>query len=143
GAASVGTRHVTIRVDDLKGGVVDHSFDLVVTGPNEAPTISSHPLAAAVVGEEYQYEVAASDPDGPVTITLGDHPAWLHLSGAQLAGTPGDGDVTPAGGTGARVVVRVADGREGVREQAFDLPVLPRPNRAPVVTLSAVPAVVH
>lgn len=56
---------------------------------NAQPTFNSTPVNSINQGEQYTYELAATDPDGDaVFFELLEGPAWLSLNGSTLEGTP-------------------------------------------------------
>ena len=64
--AQVDGRDVEILVEDGQGGHVMQDYTVVVsdTASNEYPVITSTAPSYAPVGEVYQYQVTATDPDG-------------------------------------------------------------------------------
>jgi hypothetical protein len=66
-AGDSGRQHAfRLRADDGNGGSVDQAWQVSVTdgGNNRAPSITSTPNTQATAGEEYTYQVTATDPDG-------------------------------------------------------------------------------
>ncbi len=127
----IGEYNVTLKVDDGKAKTrasVEQSFTISVTsaGSNQAPYFTSDPITIGVVGENYLYNITATDPDGdPLTITaVGYLPQWLTLTdngngSATLSGTPDDiGEYN--------VTLKVDDGQAKTRafaEQSFTISV--------------------
>jgi hypothetical protein len=96
------------------------------SGVNAPPEITSAPPAGATAGTLYEYEVAASDPDGdPVSCELLEGPAEMDITGCVLAWTPSEADAGPH-----RVAVEARDGRGGSARQSFIVTV-EVPNRPP------------
>src|SRR5207245_235550 len=74
---------VSVRVDDGWGGTDTQTYTLHVHNqpPNQPPEISSDPGYDATVGEEYDYQVVASDPEGqPLTYSFVNPPAGMAIS---------------------------------------------------------------
>lgn len=72
---------------------------------NSKPTISSTPPYFVKVGEKYNYQILASDPDNDAltyAVINKNAPKWVKLNGSTVSGTPGPGDV---GFGGVMVVV--------------------------------------
>jgi RHS repeat-associated protein len=128
------TRNVVVRADDGDGGFAIQEFKIEVTAAtnlNRGPTITSSPEFATTLGDEYRYQVDASDPDGDtLTYSLPTKPAWLNIDPATglITGTPLNEEVVA-------VVVEVTDGTAKTT-QGFAINV--RANRAP--TISSTPA---
>ncbi|MGY8672241.1 MAG: putative Ig domain-containing protein [Verrucomicrobiia bacterium] len=72
--------------------------------PNQAPSITSTAPTGGTIGTAYQYQVAASDPEGGLLIfSLISPPAWLSISASGLvSGIPPDNQ---AGGHTVKVQV--------------------------------------
>lgn len=88
-------------------------------GTIDFPRITSQPITSIKVGETYQYQVEAEDPDGdPLTCTLLQKPEGMVVNGAT-----GLIEWTPAWGQGGThtVQVRVSDGRCGEAMQQFTI----------------------
>src|SRR5262245_23861512 len=63
---------------------------------NSAPQISGVPVTAVMVGEHYEFEPQASDPDGDALgFFVSNLPSWAGFdkSTGRLSGTPGPGDI--------------------------------------------------
>ncbi len=126
----IGTHDVAIVVADGQSGEAVHAFTLTVRD-NEAPVIAALPGTDTVVGDQYQYVIEASDPDGdPLTYQLITAPA-----GMTLDETTGMIEFTPATGqTGTfPVVILITDNFGGSIELSYELTVLP-PNTPPIIT---------
>ena len=79
---------VAIKVDDGQGGTATQTYTVVVkdTASNLSPVITSTPAFVATVGQTYQYQVTATDPEGqpltyillvnPANMTIDHAPAW-------------------------------------------------------------------
>ncbi|HEY2411363.1 MAG TPA: FG-GAP-like repeat-containing protein [Pirellulaceae bacterium] len=65
-AQQLGLQSVTVQAANDHGGVALQTYDIVVTNgaPNLPPVINSTPPKQATVGDEYQYIVDATDPEG-------------------------------------------------------------------------------
>ncbi|MGB0766316.1 MAG: Ig-like domain-containing protein [Phycisphaeraceae bacterium] len=117
----VGNQQIVIRATDTRGLSSVQSYTLRVLSNNIAPEIISDPHGPARGGsspETYIYQVVASDENGDaLRYTLVDGPAGMTLDQTGLlTWTPGvAGDYF--------VRIRVEDGRGGVDEQRFVLPV--------------------
>lgn len=128
-----GTAELALTVKDNGSDVPPHvntitrKVTLTIQPVNDIPVITSQALTLAVVGELYQYNLRASDPDGgAVSLSAIAKPTWLNLTsvngGALLQGTP------PPGTVGEHaVVLRAADAMSYV-DQSFTLFVNIRPN---------------
>ena len=62
-AAQSGLFSVEVEVCDGKGGTLSATFQVNVTTPNQAPTITSRPSLFVKQGQSYTYQVVASDPE--------------------------------------------------------------------------------
>ncbi|WP_037457713.1 DUF4347 domain-containing protein, partial [Shewanella sp. HN-41] len=121
--ADVGvTTAIVISVSD---GVLSASlpaFNITVSNVNDAPTISSTALTAAIQDAAYSYSFVASDSDVGDVLTLSavTKPNWLSFNAASgvLSGTPSNVDV------GAHaVILRVTDTDGLTAEQSFSITV--------------------
>ena len=110
---------------DGQGGEADQSFSLPVqlTAINHPPSITSQPATDPIpVGDNYVYQVVASDPDGdPLTYSLDSG-----VSGMAIDPQSGLFTWTPSAGEFGTfpVTLSVSDGRGGVAQQSFDLEVV-------------------
>ena len=134
--ADVGSHVVLLRVTDTDGLTAEQSFSITVTNVNDAPTISSTAITAAIQDAAYSYIFAASDTDVGDTLTLSavTKPSWLsfNTTSGVLSGTPGNADV------GAHpVLLRVTDTDGLTADQSFSITVT-NVNDAPVATSSTV-----
>jgi hypothetical protein len=108
--------------------------------PNNAPEFTSTAVTKATVGEEYVYNVVATDSDNDnLTIELDSDITWLTLTEgengkAKLSGTPADADKGVN-----RVVLSVTDGVQTIKQE-FDInvTVAAATNNAPEFTSTAV-----
>jgi len=106
---SAGDYNVTVRVSD--GSLFDtQSFTIHVSEEseptNQAPNITSTPIATATVGAAYSYNVNATDPNGDtLTYSLHTKPA-----GMTINSTTGLINWTPTSAGDYNVTVRVSDG---------------------------------
>jgi hypothetical protein len=79
-----------------------------VVSANHAPSISGVAPANAKVGEAYEFQPVAADPDGDtLTFSAENLPPWANIDSAtgKLTGTPGDDDV----GAYESITITVAD----------------------------------
>ena len=143
--AQVGTHPVSIDIDDGRGSILTHSFNLdaVAAAQNDPPNITSmHPAGPVGVGLEYRYQVVATDPNGDhLTYSLETAPAGMTIDDETglLTWTP------QAGQEGLHSVnIVVDDGRYGQAFEEFDLTVESTPTDTdPNITSTAPgPAVV-
>ncbi len=117
---------VTVQVSDGRGGTAEQSFIISVTAPagtNSAPLIISTPVTSIVLGQSYQYDVEATDPDDDVLIfSMLQSPA-----GAAVDQFSGLVSWTPdPSQTGAQFfTLEAQDGRGGRALQSFTVDVLP------------------
>ena len=127
-----GDYDITITVDDGRGGQAVQSFTLPVVTTNDPPTITSTPVGPAYVGQIWQYQIAASDPNGdPITYSLTSPPA-----GMTVDAVTGLVSWSPSAAGTYSVTVVADDGQGGQAIQTFSLPVeavLPS-NDAPQIT---------
>ncbi|MEA5446013.1 putative Ig domain-containing protein, partial [Gammaproteobacteria bacterium AB-CW1] len=130
--ADVGDHGVQILAEDGVGGEAVQSFTVSVEA-NLPPEITSHAVTEADESLLYEYEVAATDPDGdPISLSAPVMPAWLSFSDngdgtGLLYGTPGGAHVGVHD-----VQIEAADGRGGEDVQAFSVTV--RENQSPEFT---------
>jgi len=64
----LGQQTVIVRVRDDQGGVGLQAFDIIVTSLNDPPQITSEPNGPAATGEPWEYQLAASDPNGDLLV---------------------------------------------------------------------------
>jgi hypothetical protein len=75
-----GDHLVTVQVKDELGASDTQVYSLSIPVANLAPTIASDPVVEAQVGQLYQYQVNAADPNGdPVTYHLETAPAGMTI----------------------------------------------------------------
>lgn len=89
---------------------------------NRAPTISGSPPASLVVGQAYDFQPTASDPDGDaLTFSIQNRPTWATFSAStgRLSGTPAAGDA----GQFVDVRISVSDGQAQASLNAFSITV--------------------
>ena len=94
----------------------------VVTQPNGKPTISGVPPTLIRVGEAYDFQPSASDPDGDaLSFSIANKPVWANFNAATggLSGTPRDADV----GMTATVLITVSDGKDQAALEGFSVTV--------------------
>lgn len=90
---------------------------------NGPPVFETLPVSSVFVGERYEYDVIASDPDGDVvSLSVVQAPAWLSFETdgvlGVLSGTPTAGDVG-----GYTIVLRATDDRGAHKNQTFSITV--------------------
>ena len=136
----VGTHTVTIAASDGRGGTATQSFVIKVAGEpgNHAPVIVSEPIALAVVGNTYAYQVESLDPDSDAfTYSLVVDPTGMTIA-------PTTGLITwnaAADDVGQHpVTIRVEDGRGGFDVQSFTIDVTNPVNHPPVIVSEPGPA---
>ena len=89
---------------------------------NRAPTISGSPMTSLRVGEAYNFQPTASDPDGDtLTFNIQNRPAWATFNSGtgRLTGTPNAADV----GQFSNVRIGVSDGQMAAQLNAFSIAV--------------------
>jgi choice-of-anchor A domain-containing protein/RHS repeat-associated protein len=133
--SQVGSHIVDIKVVDSRGASESQRFVLEVTDPNannRAPSITSEPTGAVVVGKVFGYQVAATDPDGDqLTYTMSGMQSGMSFDAQGLfSWLPG---VDQANKTVA-VTFTVRDGRGGEASQSLILPVNEAANNPPAIT---------
>lgn len=112
---------VVVRVTDEVGGVVLQAFQVTVVSTNDPPTITNRPSGPAVPGQLWSYPVTATDPNGD-TITFSLLPGQFP-TGAAIDPQTGLLTWTPSANGAYRFVVVANDGRGGIAQQEFLLPV--------------------
>ena len=120
----VGRHHVKVVVEDGRGGVAIQSFTLQVANTNDAPRITSSPMATAVEDQGYLYRVTAMDDDptaDKLRFSLRSGPKGLVIDPTigVVQWLPTNSDV----GT-HKVSIQVVDGRGGSAVQEFTLQVV-------------------
>lgn len=129
--SQIGNNDVTVQVSDGRAQVTQ-SFTVVVNAkPNLAPQITSAPATSAQVAAEYQYQIAATDPESDaLTFGLMSAPAGMTMSVSGLVSwTPAEAQLGTHG-----VTVRVTDTAGNYSEQSFSISVIEQPNATPVIT---------
>jgi gliding motility-associated-like protein len=125
---AVGTHTVTLRVSDGKENV-DQTFTIEVNNVNDAPVVTTPPVAEAKENSKYSYTILAADADESSVLTYSASalPSWLIFNPETgvLEGTPSNADA----GT-YEITVSVSDGIT-TTEQVITIVVAP--NIAPVV----------
>ena len=132
--ADVGSHRVVLTVSDSRGGSSSQSWDIEVldTVPNLPPVIESVPATITVVGELYEYQVVAADPDGQTGF---DYELIAPPTGMQLDAS-GLLTWTPTATETVRVSLRASDPLGASASQVWDLRVVPV-NRPPSIDSSA------
>jgi RHS repeat-associated protein len=114
-----GSRSVTVRVEDGRGGSAEQRYVLsvVVAPPNRPPVFNSVPVVSATVNTAYTYQATATDPDGdPLTFSVVSAPAGMIIDAQSglVRWTPS----ALQGGTQS-VTLQVEDGRGGAATQTY------------------------
>ena len=89
---------------------------------NSGPIIVGNPPPAVLVGEMYDFEPAASDPDGDsLTFSIANKPSWMNFdtSTGRLSGQPTLGNV----GSFSNISITVSDGDLSSSLRAFSITV--------------------
>lgn len=88
-----GDYHVTITVQDNDGATDTRTKTVTIDQANRAPSLDTIPDQNTPEGDQYQYQAAASDPDGD-TLSWGlTGPDFLTIDqSGQITGTPGFDD---------------------------------------------------
>ena len=60
----IGSHQIALSVIDPLGQVATQTFELIVSGGNTAPLITSNPGTQASIDQAYTYQVLAKDPEG-------------------------------------------------------------------------------
>lgn len=108
-SASLPAFNITVRTSGSGGGTT-----------NSPPTISGTPPTSVSVGQAYNFQPVASDPNGdPLTFSITNKPAWATFSTStgRLSGTP------TTTGTTSNIVISVSDGRASAALPAFSIAV--------------------
>jgi hypothetical protein len=132
-AASHVGRYSDVVVSAIVGGsrIALPEFDITVTEPNTAPTITGTPSKSAPVGTRYAFQPVAKDANGDrLSFTVQGKPAWLSFDQATglLQGTPQLANV----GTTSSILISVSDGKVSTALPSFTVAVL-KPNTAPTI----------
>ena len=135
-AEQVGEHQVKIELFDHLGLTTTQEFTLRVQGVNNAPQIVSTPITLAGAGQEYSYQVAATDAEGDeLTYTLGIAPDGLTIdSNGLISWNPLQAQV------GSHEVEVVVGDSQGARSgQVYSLVVQStQVNQAPTITSTPV-----
>ncbi|NEQ95699.1 MAG: hypothetical protein F6K30_03040 [Cyanothece sp. SIO2G6] len=126
---------IRVQVADGQGGIDTQSFSLPViasTAVNNPPVITNAPRNAIGLGDDYVYQIEASDPDNDaLTYSLTDAPDGMTIDATGLITWPaaetqlGDYSFT----------VRVEDSRDAAVEATYTLSVEQQTaNQAPTIT---------
>jgi hypothetical protein len=124
-SAHIGTySNIVIRVSDGGASAALPAFSIAVRAAtnNRAPTISGTPATSAKVGTWYNFQPAASDPDGnPLTFSIQNKPSWLtfYPVSGRISKTATSANV----GTYSNIVIRVSDGVASTALPAFSITV--------------------
>lgn len=128
--AQIGSHNVRLRVEDGRGGFNEQIFQVNVYSTNLPPEITSIPEGPLAIGQEWEYRLAATDPNGDVLtwdIVQGPttppaiierrstDPASPLYNQYRLRWTP------PASAGQFNFVLRVRDGRGGEDYQGFGI----------------------
>lgn len=119
---STGAHPVSVLVTDYEGAKSQQNFLVFVSEVNREPAFASEPVAIAIEGRSYIYQILVSDPDknDEIQLSLGDAPVGMLL---------GDNDRTlvwdnPRIGT-YPVSLTLSDRAGSMAEQTFVLHVVP------------------
>ena len=137
----IGNHTIQVQVADSGGLFVGQEFELTVRGLNTPPAIVSTPGTIAAVGQEYRYQVTATDPENDE----GRYGLGLAPEGMEIDAETGLITWTPTEGQAGNVEVEVLvlDAQDGVNRQTFTIEVATaenapvQANRAPVITSTA------
>jgi RHS repeat-associated protein len=113
---------------------VQFTYDVVVLAPlNKKPVIESQPVVEIIAGQQYRYDVNATDPNGDtLTYKLLVAPTGMTIDDKTGLIT---WNTTATNKGNESIVVEVSDGRGGVETQRYNLSVIDAPpNRPPVFT---------
>jgi len=125
-SAQVGPHSVRLLATDDEGDTTIQDYDILVADLLEAPVITSLPVTGAEVGDAYQYDVDAFDPEAETLVFAfaGSPPSGMTIDAAS-----GVIDWTPASGTVGPVDVRVRATDPGglFDEQAYAIQVIEDP----------------
>lgn len=132
-AAQVGSQNVTVRVADQSGLFAEQSFTVTVRSVNHQPVITSTPVTAGTIGQTYNYDIDAADPDvgDTLTFSLPTKPDGMAIdpSTGLIQWTP-----TTSQAGAQNVTVRVQDQGGLFAEQSFTVTVVPLSGNPPVIT---------
>ncbi len=121
--SSLTTENVTVKIDDQRGSIAEHTFSLSVqpAGTNHSPEFTNGPRTKAILGREFASRIGAIDKDNDVlTYTLVSGPNGLTIS-AQ-----GEVFWQPSTTGSFDFLARVRDSRGGTDEQSYTLSVVSR-----------------
>ena len=125
-----GVNVISVQAQDEVGNTVVETLSVTYV-VNIAPEVTSSANLDGVVGEEYQYDVEATDADNDIlTYALDESPSGMTIDSES-------GEITwiPTVPGVFAVEVRVTDGKNGVALQGFEV-TIPQPNRPPQITSS-------
>ncbi|MDX1926135.1 MAG: putative Ig domain-containing protein [Pirellulaceae bacterium] len=134
-ATQVGPQRVQINAFDAQGLTASQTFAIDVRRANTAPTFTSTPLTAIMVGDAYRYNALAADLEDAVSYALLAGPT-SGLNGMQIDARSGAITWQPqASDIGIYpVTVRATDDRGSFVDQTYELSVTPD-RRAPTVSI--------
>ena len=133
--SDVGDNFIRVQVADGEGGVDTQSFTLPVTAAgavNNRPVINNSPRDAIGLGDDYVFQVEATDPDNdPLTYSLTDAPVGMTIDDNGLVIWPAE--QTQLGEYS--FTVKVEDGRGAVVEAPYTVNVVQQTvNGTPTIT---------
>ena len=133
--SDLGTYQFIIQADDRRNGKTIQPFTVdVLSNVSQPPVIASSPLGPAIIGNLWQYEISAFDPENdPLNYQLIDPPAGMKM-GTSPNGKP-EVQWVPASLAGNyQVHIRVTDDvqRKHGTSQRFTLPVT-QWNQPPII----------
>jgi len=122
-SSQAGVKKVVVEAVDIKGGKVAQSFNisvLIATVPmNNPPTIITTPVASAIKGSVYSYDLQASDPDGDAIVySLVSKPYGMTINSST-------GNITwkPSTTGSYKVSVNATDNKGAYTTQSYTLTV--------------------
>ena len=118
--------NIRISVSDGEASAMLDAFSVVVSAPNQPPTISGTALSEVMVGQTYTFEPIARDPDngpGELLWSIENLPDWavFDTGTGLLSGTPGAQDI----GVYVNITIGVNDGDAHVFLAPFQIDVVP------------------
>ncbi|MBA2115003.1 putative Ig domain-containing protein [Bremerella alba] len=126
----IGSHTVYVRVKDGQGGIDLQTFNVTVASFNDAPQFVSVPQGGAAIGEAFQYQAEAIDPNGDVVTYSLD--ADSIAAGLSIGVTSGLLVWSSPTGGNQRVTITASDGRGKEAVQEFILSV--NTNAPPTIT---------
>ncbi len=124
-----------VSATDLAGAIGTQSFNLTVIVANAAPTFTSDPKGPAVVGQAWQYQLAASDPNDAASSLVYSLIAPVGNAQVSLNQTTKVLTWTPTAVGSLAFTVRVTDPQGAFEDQTFTIGAVASvpANAAPVI----------